>query len=152
MRDIKVPFEARECRTMTGKVIRDKVRVIVGGDEEVFPREGIEDSVKRHLLSHMRYQINIIRAGDEVRVVVKHGSGCAVYRPVSDGDGNTGAFCTSYSGEGFQECCDSVAMHLAQITCDNYNDVPPWLPVSKVSDYQWWCKGQREYQKQAIKD
>ena len=149
MKDVKVSFEARQCRTTQGKPIRDKVRVMVGGDEEVFPAATAAESLRQHLLDHMRYQMSIIRAGDEVRVVVKHGTGCAVFRPDSEGDGNTGAFCTSYSGESFQECCDSVAMHLAQVTCENYDDVPPWLPVSKVSDYQWWCKGQREYQKQA---
>lgn len=144
MKPIRVPFEARECRTVLGKVIKDKVRVMIGSDEEVFLKDNIEDCIRDFLLSHMKFGISIVKAGDEVRVIIKHGSGCSTFRPAHDGDGVVGAVCTSYSGESLTGCAESVALHLAQIISTNYDDVPCWLPASKVDDYQRWCHYQKK--------
>lgn len=146
MKPAKVTFETREVRTTGGSVKKDKVRVMLGDSEEVFPKAAVDQCVENHVKAHLkRPQLQIIKAGNEVRVVISHGGYTEVFRPNIDGDGVVGACHTSSSGESLNNAADSVALHLAQITCENYDDVPPWLPVSKVSDYQRWCTYQKQY-------
>ncbi len=146
MKPIRIGFEARECRTTQAKVIRDKVRVMLGDSEEVFHKDGVEDAVRGYVLRHLRRpEVRIVKAGDEVRVIISHGGYTETYRPDREGDGCVGACHTSSSGESVDEAAMSVALHLAQITATNYKDTPAWLPSSRVNDYQRWCMYQRQH-------
>lgn len=148
MKPAKVTFETREVRTTQAKVVRNKVRVMLGDSEEVFPKEALDECVTNYVNRHLRRpQLQIVKVGDEVRVVVSHGGYTEIFRPDREGDGVVGACHTTSTGESLSDAAESVALHLAQITSKNYDEVPHWLPVSKVSDYQSWCRYQREYQR-----
>lgn len=93
-----------------------------------------------------RPSVGLIRCGEEIRVLCEWGGDCETLKPVEDqSDGQLMLFSASFGQGDIFERIESELHHIAQIMWDGEDQIPEWLPSSKVDDFKHWVNFQLAY-------